>query len=217
MQYLDALQAVGGLGKPSKMPWWSWSISATECITGSKLAEVEGTVCSGCYALKGNYRFANVVEAQERRLAAARDPGFVDAFVIVLKHLLKHQRRERRPGVPENRFRWFDAGDLQDVEMLDKIVQIARATPEISHWLPTRELPVVRAYLAGGGSFPPNLVVRTSSPKIGVAPKQRPFDLPVSTVSAPGARHDCPASQQGNKCLSCDACWSTRDINYHYH
>ena len=63
MQYLDALQAVGGLGKPSKMPWWSWSISATECITGSKLAEVEGTVCSGCYALKGNYRFANVVLA----------------------------------------------------------------------------------------------------------------------------------------------------------
>lgn len=218
MRYLDALQAVGGLGKPSKMPWWSWSISATECITGSKLAAVEGTICSGCYALKGNYRFSNVVEAQERRLAAARTPEFVDAFVIVLKHLLKHQRRERAPGVPENRFRWFDAGDLQDVEMLDKIVQIARATPEISHWLPTRELPVIRAYLASGGNFPPNLVVRTSSPKLGVASKQRPFDLPVSTVGVDdNVRHQCPASQQGNKCLDCDACWSTRDINYHYH
>lgn len=218
MQYLEALKAIGGLGKPSKMPWWSWSISATNCITGSKLAAVEGTTCSGCYALKGNYRFSNVVEAQERRLAAVDDPAFVDNFVIVLNHLYTHQRRERSPGVVENRFRWFDAGDLQSVEMLQKIVEIAERTPQLSHWLPTRELPVVRAFLAQGGRFPPNLVVRTSSPKLGVAPKSRPFELPVSTVGVDTeAFSQCPAAQQDNKCGSCDTCWTPADVNYHYH
>src|SRR5690606_11986685 len=179
----------------SKMPFWSWSISATECITGSKLNKLEGTTCSSCYALKGNYRFNNVAEAQARRLAGAAHPDFVEAFVTVLTRLHANQRRERSPGVPENRFRWFDAGDLQSVEMLEKIVEIARRTPQLSHWLPTRELPIIRAFLAAGGNFPNNLVVRVSSPKVGVAPKQRPFDLPVSTVGVNGdpTKSQCPA------------------------
>lgn len=219
MRYAEALSLIGGLGKPSKMPWWSWSISATTCITGQKLAQVEGTTCSGCYALKGNYRFSNVVEAQERRLRGSEDPNFVSAFVLVLTQLYRNQRRERAPGVPENRFRWFDAGDLQSVEMLEKIVEIARLTPQIQHWLPTRELPIVRAYLAQGGNFPKNLVVRVSSPKVGVAPKQRPFELPISTVGVDDdpTKQQCPALQQGSKCLSCDTCWTTEDVNYHLH
>ena len=50
----------GGLGYPSKMPGTSYGISAHDCITGAKLAKVQGSVCHGCYALKGNYGFANV-------------------------------------------------------------------------------------------------------------------------------------------------------------
>ena len=51
----QALDIVGGLSAPSKMPCSSYSISATRCVTGSKLAKIEGTVCHNCYALKGNY------------------------------------------------------------------------------------------------------------------------------------------------------------------
>ncbi len=44
-------------------------------------------------------------------------------------------------------FRWFDSGDLQSVEMVRDIVAVAERTPEIRHWLPTREYATVREYL----------------------------------------------------------------------
>lgn len=195
------------------MPWWSWSISATTCHTGQKLAQVEGTVCSGCYALKGNYRFQNVVEAQARRLAASTHPDFVDAFVIVLTRLHKASRKG------ENRFRWFDAGDLQSVDMLRRIVQIAERTPQIRHWLPTRELDILREFFKEGGTLPPNLVVRTSTPLVGVMPNGRSFELPLATVGVDlDDLHQCPALlEQGNRCLACDHCWTDQDVNYPLH
>jgi len=36
-----------------KMPWISWDIPAWECKTGGKLVNVKGSICEGCYALKG--------------------------------------------------------------------------------------------------------------------------------------------------------------------
>src|SRR3954468_24245410 len=45
----------GGLSWPRKMPCAAWGLPAEECKTGSKLAQVEGTVCRVCYALKGNF------------------------------------------------------------------------------------------------------------------------------------------------------------------
>jgi len=31
-----ALELIGGLSHPSKMPWWDWSTPASACITGGK-------------------------------------------------------------------------------------------------------------------------------------------------------------------------------------
>ena len=56
----------GGLGYPSKMPGTSYGISAHDCITGAKLAKVEGSVCHGCYALKGNYGYARCMRTSVR-------------------------------------------------------------------------------------------------------------------------------------------------------
>lgn len=215
MQYGEALKIIGGLSGPSKMPWYGWSISATTCQTGSKLAEVEGTTCSGCYALKGNYRWDVVKAAHERRLAALQDPRFVDAFVVVLNTLIDRQRSKR-----ENRFRWFDSGDLQSVDMLEKIVEIALRTPRVRHWVPTREYKFVRHFLARGGEIPDNLVIRLSHPWLHEEPKGRIMGLPFSTVGVEKrsiTSLDCAAADQGNKCLDCDACWRRVDINYRLH
>ena len=46
----------GGLSKPSKMPGYAYNLPAIHCKTGSKLAQVPGTTCHGCYALKGRVR-----------------------------------------------------------------------------------------------------------------------------------------------------------------
>ena len=46
---------IGGLSNTSKMPAYSWGISAKDCKTGSKLALIPGTICNKCYADKGFY------------------------------------------------------------------------------------------------------------------------------------------------------------------
>ena len=63
-----ALLEVGGLSKPSKMPSYAYSLPAKECKVGSKLRKVKGSVCFGCYALKGNYVYPNVQKALYKRL-----------------------------------------------------------------------------------------------------------------------------------------------------
>ena len=220
MKYAEALALIGGLSRPSKMPWWSWSISAHDCITGSKLREIEGSTCSSCYALKGNYNFPCVTVAHDRRKAALDDPRFVEAFVMVLDNLYARTRKVRADGRRENRFRWFDAGDLQSVKNLQQINDIALRTPMIIHWLPTREATIVRAFQRRHGAFAPNLVVRMSAAMVNVEPSSQPMGLPYSVVGCEGSTtvSRCPAlASQGNQCLECDRCWGSGNISYPLH
>ena len=203
----SALDArTGGLSKPSKMPCHSWSIPAEECAVGSLLRKIPGSTCSGCYALKGNYkRYPKVGEALRRRLAAWRNdrPGWVLAMAGSIG-------KAAQPV-----FRWFDSGDLQGVDMLRDIVEVCELTPQVNHWLPTRERDVLKTFRASGGILPDNLTVRLSAPMVGAAlePANRgPLkDIPVSMVHTdtpePGA-YRCPAPDQKGKCLDCRACWT---------
>ena len=223
LTYGEALKLIGGLSGPSKMPWWSWSISAHDCQTGGKLRELEGSVCSKCYALKGNYVFSNVKDAHARRRAALDHPLFIDAFVLVLTQLNQKTRARRKLAdgseIAENRFRWHDAGDLQDVSHLSKIVEIARQTPQIEHYLPTKEKAYVKRFIAAGGVIPPNLHIKISSPMIGDAVDPKIPGVSYTTVSYDGPEvFQCPALKyQGNKCLDCAVCWSSVNVNYPVH
>lgn len=63
----------GSLGHPSKMPGYSYGISATKCQTGGKLRGVPGSVCSGCYALTDWYRtWEPLLEGHALRWAGLR-------------------------------------------------------------------------------------------------------------------------------------------------
>ena len=53
----EANEIVGGLSSPGKMPCPSINLPAVACVTGAKLAQVPGTTCHGCYALKGRSNF----------------------------------------------------------------------------------------------------------------------------------------------------------------
>ena len=169
MEYRQALKIIGNLSKPSKMPWFAWSISADRCNVGSKLRKHEGTVCSKCYAHKGFYNMPVVKNALERRYHALQHPKFVEAFVVVLAHNYAKSKNTYQVNLSnkkENRFRWLDAGDLQDMNHLQKIVDIAELTPYIRHWLPTKEYALIRKFKEIGGSIPHNLSIKISMPKI---------------------------------------------------
>ena len=101
----------GGLSRPSKMPGYAYNLPAIHCKTGSKLAQVPGTTCHGCYALKGRYRFPNVLDAMMRRLNSISRPDWARTMAADI-----NARKSRW-------FRWHDSGDIQSVKHLLKIFQ----------------------------------------------------------------------------------------------
>ena len=192
----EASKITGGLSAPGKMPEGSYNLPATACQTGQLLAKVKGTACSGCYALKGRYRFPNVKDALDRRLKSLTHPRWVEAMAVLIKGK-KH-------------FRWHDSGDIQSVDHLKKIFEVCLKTPATLHWLPTQE----RKYLPLG-SYPKNLVIRLSNAKNNTTPGQAWTHW--STVVDSGG--DCPASKQDNKCGTCRRCWSreVKHVTYPIH
>lgn len=205
-----ALDFVGGLSAPSKMPCRSYSIPAKYCKTGAKLVPVKNSVCSKCYALKGFYNMPNVKNALQKRFDSIDKPEWVEAMTIVI-------RTKETSGF----FRWHDSGDIQSVSHLLKICQIAKNLPHITFWLPTREYSIVSTYVKLYGAIPSNLTIRLSSLMInGNAPSgiAKTLGLTTSGVSK-DQTFNCLASNQDNKCLTCRACWnkSVENVSYKLH
>ena len=192
----EAKEITGGLSAPSKMPGPAYNLPATQCITGAKLQAVPGSVCAGCYALKGRYRFSNVRMALARRLESLKHPRWVEAMTVLIK------------GEPH--FRWHDSGDLQSAWHLKRIFEVCNKTPETKHWLPTREARILN--LMDPDIIPPNLIIRMSSHMIDQGPVTFwPWTSTVSTKSK-----TCPAKDQGNECKNCRACWDRKVSNVTY-
>ena len=195
----EARHITGGLSAPSKMPGPAFNLPAADCITGAKLVKVPGSVCAGCYALKGRYRFNNVQSALRRRAASLMHPDWIDAMVALISG---HEY-----------FRWHDSGDIQSVEHLKRIFEVCKRTPDTKHWMPTREARFLR--LMDPDIIPSNLIIRMSSHMIDQGPVTFwPWTSTVSTKSK-----TCPASDQGNKCMDCRACWdrSVSNVTYPKH
>lgn len=191
--------AVGGLSRPSKMPCYSYSIPASRCKRGSLLAKVKGTVCSICYANKGNYRFPGVQIAMEKRYQSLLRNDWCANMAILINAL--------SPAF----FRWHDSGDLQGVWHLAKIAQVCLATPATRHWLPTREPAIIRQWIQSGNTIPENLTVRASSDMLDGTPPSwaASMQLPSSSASPDTAKVTCPSYKQAGKCLDCRKCWDT--------
>ena len=191
-------QITGGLSKPSKMPGFSYNLPATRCITGAKLVKIPGSVCSGCYALKGRYRFPNVKDAMQRRLDSINHPLWIKAMATSIL--------ETKTGF----FRWHDSGDLQSLDHLKKIFEVCNLTPGIQHWLPTREASIINCIQAD--EVPANLSIRLSAHKVdGKAATFWPWTSTVVT-----SEKTCPAAEQDNKCKYCRACWDRTIPNVAY-
>ena len=198
MKVKEAIKITDSFTRTSKMPGLSYSLPAWECKTGSKLRKIPGSVCASCYALKGNYtRYKAIKAAQYVRLASLNSELWTAAIVTQIKR--------------QKYFRWHDAGDVQDVQHLNKIYEVCRLTPGTKHWMPTREA-WIKDHL---DSKPDNLVIRFSAPMIDqAAPASWPNSSEVVTEGA-----TCPAPQQGNSCGDCRNCWNPeiKTIKYGKH
>jgi hypothetical protein len=193
----------------TKMPGTTFAIDALACKTGAKLTLIKGSVCSKCYAIRIQKMRPRVDQGYKANLAkylSSDRQGWIAAiaFQIIRQNTDGHHR-------------WFDAGDLQSLDMLEDIVSVCKITPDVKHWLPTREVKIVSDYLKATGAFPDNLVVRVSSPMIDGKPLIRYGNT--STVHTKGKPHhgvECEASKRGNNCGPCRACWQSDVVNVSY-
>ena len=206
----EALSVVSSLSNTSKMPGLSWGISASLCKTGGKLAQVKGTVCSDCYAMKGSYTmYPAVAIAHGKRIDAYMADR--DAWIAAMIKLIDGQEC----------FRWFDSGDLQSVDMLRDILAVCRATPSTKHWIATREVMFVK-----NADIPANVVIRISDVKPNAKLSTARVNVTgnISQVYLRNAQpqagaHVCPAPTQGGACGDCRACWSksVTSVTYKIH
>lgn len=187
------------------MPGYSISLPAKKCQAGAELAKISGSVCHGCYALKGRYMFPNVQRAMDKRLAGITHPDWVEALTTLIKSKVSI-------GVPY--FRFFDSGDLQSEEHLLRIFEVCKNLPEVSFWLPTREHKIVKT-VARTHKVPDNLTIRVSAAMIDGEPPT--YWKTTATVVTTG--HTCPAYKQGGECKECRACWdrSVPNVSYPKH
>jgi len=186
------------LSKASKMPCRSWSLQAIDTCPAAKMSNGELVpACKGCYATTGNYNFSTV---KAPRVHNKRDWKREEWASDMIKEL------DNDPY-----FRWFDSGDMYDLRLAKKILEVMKATPWTRHWLPTRmhkfakfaavieemqSLPNVVVRLSGDGvhgEIIEGATVSTIIPHVEDATKQM-------TV--------CEAYERDGKCGSCRACWS---------
>jgi hypothetical protein len=213
---LKAARAAGAVSnRNTKMPGSTFAIDPTRCSVGSKLAAVEGSTCHKCYAIR-LFRYRDSVRSGwstnfERATAMiARDPEAWSAMIA-------HQVRHYADKTGERFHRWFDGGDLQSLAMLEAIARVCEMTPDVRHWMPTREAAIVKAYLQKHRAFPAILDVRVSSTMIDDSPIKGYAHT--STVHRKGTDHAgvaCEASTRGNQCGDCRRCWDARLANVSY-
>lgn len=225
------------LGEPTKMPGYSWGISAQACQRGRELAQNPDSPCAHCYARKNFYAtWTPVLQAHRSRAGGAHHPRWADAMVRLIEHYTT-------PADPY--FRWFDSGDLQGAWMLRKIVDVCYRTPWVQHWLPTHEPFIVERYARAADAglvkpIAPNLCIRVSADLIDLRARlpARLEGMPTSTVhhghgnifavQVSGRRADtleCKAYVFASRknaagiCGKCRACWNpaVRNISYPIH
>ena len=200
----EANKIIISLSDPDKMPGYAYGLPAWECKTGAKLAKVPGSVCSGCYAMKGNYtRFPAIRESQYKRLKAIRHPLWVRAMAAKINSVAVSKHKF---------FRWHDAGDVQDLRHLAKIFKVCRLTPDIKHWMPTREA-WIKPYITSNRK-PSNLVIRFSGTMID-QPEVMSWPNTSTVTTTPGSR-TCSAPDNAGQCGSCRKCWNPEIKNISY-
>ena len=184
------------LSKASKMPSRSWSLQALDTCPASR--KPDGSLvdaCSGCYATTGNYRFKNVKAPREHNREDWKRDQWADDMVAELDN--------------DRYFRWFDSGDVYDVRLAHKILEVMQRTPWCNHWLPTRmhKFTKFRPVLAQMQELH-NVVVRLSSDSITGDVVEGSTTSTIATLdNVPNSATVCEAYTRGGKCGPCRACW----------
>jgi len=191
----------------TKMPGTTFPICAFACYTGSKLAKVKGSVCEQCNMRRLQKIRPSVDQGYKTNLfkwQVSNTSNWIDAMVFQIKRY-----------AADGYHRWFDSGDLQSMEMLEAIAEVARQTPKVKNWLPTKEYQIITKYLKTN-TLPANLIVRVSAAMIDGKPSKAFRNTSTVHRNNEPLGFECKARTRGNACGPCRACWDKRIKNVSY-
>ena len=178
----------------------SWSLQAIDTCPGS--IESPGVLvpaCRGCYATTGNYLYPNVKAPRLENREDWQRQDWADDMVAELEL--------------DRYFRWFDSGDVYNLALAEKILDVMQRTPWCKHWLPTRmhKFPKFRMVFDAMKALD-NVSVRFSADSVdgsytpGLHGSVIGPDAATYT-DAPGSSL-CRAYEHAGKCSGCRACWN---------
>lgn len=184
------------LSKTSKLGTKSWSLQALDTCPGS-IGE-DGNlekVCAGCYATTGFYVFGAAKDLRAHNKIDWKRDDWVADMVVALKK--------------ETHFRWYDSGDMYDLNLAKKMYQVMQQTPNTRHWVPTRMGKFIKfAAILNDMQSLPNVMVRFSSSEVdGSYTKGVHGSCVIPTADTVTDTFICNAPAQGGKCLDCRACY----------
>ena len=198
------------LSKTSKLDnILSWSLQAIETCPGSKASNGDlVAACSGCYATTGMYNFPGTKAVRADNKLAWQEDSWVDTMVKAL--------------AKQKYFRWFDSGDMYNLQLAHKMYNIMLATPHVKHWLPTRMHKFTKFHdILAKMQALPNVMVRPSSDAVDgtYTPGVHGSTILPSADVVPAGVTVCNAYQHGGKCNGCRACYdkSVAVIGYPAH
>ena len=205
--------------KNGKMPGTTFAVDSFACITGGKLRNVEGSVCSKCYSIKLQQMRPSVDVGYKRNLAKwmacqRLGKGGIEMWISSMVFQIL------RANVDEHR--WFDGGDAQSVEMIEAIAEVARRTPDVEHWLPTKEYTIYAKYLKTN-TEPDNLIIRVSAAMLDGKPSKAFRNTSTVHKNGKPIGFECkaktrtsPISGKLGYCGPCRACWDKDVPNVSY-
>ena len=201
----------GATNKNKKMHFYNYDLSAWDCNKGSQLRKVKNSVCSSCYAMKGNYlRYREGSVGKSHKLhKESLNNGFQWVLGMVYQ-VLKSDCKY---------FRFHAAGDLQSYEHALQIINLARLTPSCKYWIPTRETSILKQLKDNKIYIPKNCIFRVSAPLIDAQLNSKVFSYTSSVITNKKLAKNskiCPSIKQGGQCLDCRGCWSDKVNNIAY-
>lgn len=188
-------------------------ISLTNSKLGDKIPSLNlpTTVCranapckKGCYAMKGNWLFKNVVTSLQSNLDHfLRDPeGFFDEIIDYINN----------DDITYKFFRWFSSGDIVNETFLKGMVRVAKKCKQTKFLCFTKKYELINEYL-NVAELPKNLKIVLSAwdkdfkvenlhnlpmTYINFKDQTRNADIPEFAIPCVGT------------CSKCKACWSLK-------
>ena len=167
----------------------------------SKLASVEGSICSGCYAARYEKLRPTLPEATSRNL-------FMTQRALTAREI---------PVINASIFRFHSYGELHNAQHLLNYTAIAASNPDTIFTLWTKRTNIVNAVFDNQlASKPKNLILVHSTLGTNATPTRLPryFDKVFSVFTKKGAVLGNVDINCHSSCNECRLCYSHNDVTF---